>query len=121
MIKSVDKLDSKILIESSEGTFQRDFEEKIIDFHVFDETRVVIVLNAKSRYSNRNVFCVNERADILWQVEEPTSFMADKNIASSFTGIYITENEAVQLVNWNSHVFSLDIETGKLSKPTFTK
>ncbi len=121
MIVKIEKIDSKVMVESSEGVFEKKFDGTVAEYLIV-ENRVLIRLNIESQTGNRNIFCLNERAEILWQIQDSDTYRPGLGKSEApFTGMRITEDGKVRVSNWDSHGYDLDIETGKLSNAKWTK
>ncbi len=73
----------------------------------------------------RNVFAVNDKGEVVWQIEKspyerPGPYGSGETIPNPFTNIGITKNGQLKAFA-SSFLFDVDIETGKLSNPEFTK
>ena len=116
MIKKVTFEGKNLIIESSSGTFIKNFnveiDEAIIHMH-----KIFVTLKLVRYYrDNRNVFCLNENGDILWQIQDPDTYRAGLPKSDSpFAGIIITEDGKLRAVGVDSWRYDVDMETGKLS------
>ena len=124
MIKNVKHDGKKIIIESTEGTFEKLFRDAIKET-LAHENRILVVLNYmdySKTLGNRNIFCLNERAEALWQIQNPDDSRTDgKQTDSPFVGMHITKDGRLRATSWCSYAYDVDMETGKLSNATFTK
>ena len=74
-----------------------------------------------TKQKNRNIFCLNERGDILWRIQDPNDLRKDgKKSDWPFVGLWV-KDDILGATNWNSIAYEVDIETGVLSNGEFTK
>jgi hypothetical protein len=76
---------------------------------------------------NRNIFAVNEKGKVVWQIEEVPDKYCRKDLNKNeivkeiYTGIWIDEKGVLKVFIPMGFIFDVDIKTGKLSNPAFTK
>ncbi len=81
----------------------------------------------KEKYDKcRNVFAVNDKGEVVWQIEKspyehPGPYGSGETIPNPFTGMIVDENGQLKVGDGGGWSFDVDIETGKLSNPRFTK
>jgi len=81
-----------------------------------------VLVKFSTIYGNRNIFCLNERGDVLWQIQDSDTYRAGLPKSDSpFTGIRITDDGKIRVSNWDSHGYEVNIETGRLSDARWTK
>jgi hypothetical protein len=79
------------------------------------------------REENRNIFAVNEQGEIVWQIEEvPDEYCGIDSktkeiVKESYLGLWINEKGILKVGIGRGYDFDVDIKTGKLSNPEFTK
>lgn len=125
MIDDIKTQEKKVIINSTEGVFEKEFKEKI-QKHLIFSGRALILLNYmdySKTYGNRNIFCLNERGDVLWQIKDPNLYRVagSKETDAAFVGMRITKDNKLRATSWNSFTYDVDIETGALSNGEFTK
>lgn len=122
MISKVEFKDKKLIIESSNGVFIKDFNLGIAEVVVHMNKILVLLKLVRGNKENRNIFCINENGDTVWQIKDPDDYnpYVDKSDAA-FTGIRISPDGKLLANNWNSSVYEVDINTGNLSNPRWTK
>lgn len=121
MIKKIESAGTKIMIEATEGIFERDFKDKITEVLTVSD-RILVRLNIESGSGNRNIFCLNERGEVLWQIQDSDTYRPGlPKSEAPFTGMRVTEDGKVRVSNWDSHGYELDMETGRLSEARWTK
>ncbi len=74
---------------------------------------------------NRNIFAVNDKGEVVWQIEKspherPGPYGSGETIPNPFTGMIVDETGQLK-VGDASFSYDVDIETGKLSNPEFTR
>ncbi|MBI3313950.1 MAG: hypothetical protein HYZ83_06920 [Candidatus Omnitrophica bacterium] len=126
MIMSLTKEKNKVIINSSEGVFERFFDQPIYELILFQNRALVLIdtLGKKNATTekNRNVFCLNEKAELLWQIQDPDTFRPGLSKSESpFTGIYIDKEGRLRARNWDSHGYAIDVNTGELLEAHWTK
>ena len=124
MIQTVKKDDKTVTIETTEGIFKRTFLDDIQEVLVHSD-RVLVRLNYMDKsktLGNRNIFCLNERGDVLWQIQDPDTYPPGfPKSDSPFVGVRITKDNKLRATSWDSHGYEVDINTGMLSNAEFTK
>lgn len=74
---------------------------------------------------NRNIFCINESGEVVWQIEEvPEKYCRFYNgeiMKEPFMGLWIDEKGVLKVGSSSAYDFDVDIKTGKLSNAEFTK
>ncbi len=126
MIKSVSQDNpKKIVISNEKGeSHSHVFAEDIFKYLNFDN-KVIVALNYMDHsktLGNRNVFCLNDKAQVLWQIQDPDERAGDgKQSRAPFSGILVTEKGGLRATNWDSNYYEVDIETGKLLDSHWTK
>ena len=119
MIKKIEILKNILKIicdkENNSFKFENDIQQSII------KNNYIFVL-IKSRDVNRNVYCLNESGNIIWQIEDPDLKRPNKITTDSpFTWIQFVDDFKLQAFNWDSHKYEVDINTGLLKNPVWTK
>lgn len=92
--------------------------EKII--HVKDAFFVMTDTNKEIR--NRNIFKISMKGVIEWQIQDPFEFRgvkSDRSAAFTYLGYDAQQNLRGGAMDCFSYV--IDVETGKLTNPEFTK
>ena len=123
----IEKKDQKITIKN--GTL---LVEKEFPFDVWETLQVgkklLVLLDTLGRRDipketkNRNIFCLNERGDILWQIQDPVeTFSIKKPDDNPFVGINVFEGRRLVATTWKGFYYDVDLETGKLSNCGYTK
>jgi len=122
-----EKRDKKLIIHSREGQFEKDFKFPIREVLEI-QGRLIVRLDTLGRKDinteekNRNIFCLNERGDILWQIQDPDTYPPGfPKSDSPFVGMRLTKDGKLRATSWDSHAYDVDIETGTLSNAEFTK
>ncbi len=72
----------------------------------------------------RNVFAVNDKGEVVWQIEKAPceNRTADGEvIPQSFTDVWISKEGTLKAFAPMGFCFDINVETGKLSNPRFTK
>lgn len=106
--------------ESLEGNFCKEFDGEIAEYYIVDN-RILVRLKFSPKSGNQNIFCLNARADLLWQIQDPDSLrQLQTKTEAPFTKILISPQK-IEAINWNSNSYELDIGTGKISNPRWTK
>lgn len=119
--------ENKIRICSIEGTFEREFQFKIHEALEIKD-RMLVLLSTPGRKDisketkNRNIFCLNERGDILWQIQDQVeTFSVKIPDDNPFVGIDVFEGKRLVATTWKGYYYDVDLETGKLSNCGYTK
>lgn len=121
MINKVDIKTKELSINSTEGSFNVLFKKEVKSVEILDN-KILVLLYSSPTYGNRNVFCLNERGDILWQVQDPDELLR-KDVStndSAFMKLSVDYND-IKVFSWNSYVYDVDLNTGSLSNPEFVK
>lgn len=122
MIKKITIENSLIVIETDKGAYNYDFKDKIEEYQIHRD-KIYIRLNMKSRYNNRNIFCLGEKGNITWQVQDPDTFrqnMAPRD--APFSAIFVGVNSRTLLgQNFNSHDYTIDLDSGKIIDAKWSK
>jgi len=99
MIQTVKKDDKTVTIETTEGIFKRTFLDDIQEVLVHSD-RVLVRLNYMDKsktLGNRNIFCLNERGDVLWQIQDPDTYPPGfPKSDSPFVGMRITNDNKLR-------------------------
>jgi hypothetical protein len=90
---------------------------------IYDDSIVVRyqhVSHIKDKYETwyRNIFAVNEKTEVLWQIEEALSFCREgesKPDPAPFVNIWINDKGVLQCAIGMGVNYDVDIKTGKLS------
>lgn len=90
-IQEVSRHKNIIQIIDESGTSERVFDHDILEIRIIDN-KVIVRIDAldkpKAEKENRNIFCLDEKAQILWQIQEHES-------NTPYTGFKIVEKGAV--------------------------
>lgn len=91
-----------------------DWVEKAFVFN----SRILVQFSFKNNQTKNssNIICLDLDGNKLWSIEKPKY-----SPQSPFIGMYIADNNKVEVVNWDSYVYKLNIDNGKISCPRFTK
>lgn len=122
MIKGIRiTLSNQVGIISDEGTFCAEFPFDVHEVFLWHNKLLVRTQVPKGEKFNRNIFCLNEKGEILWQIQDPDERNSVvKKTDSPFVGIY-TKKEALRVANWNSYDYDVDLNTGNISNAEFSK
>ena len=100
MLEEVAKNKNKIQITTDAGVSERVFESDITAFKIIDD-KIIVLIDAleKSQMTrkNCNVFCLDENAEILWQIQKSK---AD----SPFIGLRIMGNGVLRVLKGGSRL-----------------
>ena len=111
MLEEVAKDKNKIRITSDSGVRERVFECDIAEFKIIDDKIVVLVntLNKQPQTENKNcnVFCLDENAEILWQIQKPEA-------GFRFTGLRVMGNGVLRILKNGARLADLRIEQTSL-------
>ena len=122
MIKRVKFENKKLIIESSNGTFIKNFNLEIDEVCIHMNKILVILKLVRDDKENRNIFCLDEDGKILWQIKDPYDYNPYiKKSDSRFTGIIIKPDNKIIVNNLNSNIYEVDINTGNLTMAGWTK
>lgn len=109
-IQEVSRFKNKIRIIDDSGTSERVFEHDIVEFQIIDN-KVIVRIDAldkpKTENRDRNIFCLDEKAQILWQIKKHKT-------NTSYTGFKMIENGGLRVFNWSSDHYDVDLTTGRL-------
>jgi hypothetical protein len=126
MIKHVSINGKKILINTEQGEFTRQFLDPIQQYLIYKDKRVLVLLNYmdySKKLGNQNVYCLDEKADILWRIQDPfhEADPKEKKEKDAFAGIYVKENEQLGATTLAGYAYDIDAETGEVSNARFVK
>lgn len=114
MIKRTRIENEELTIETERGIFKRRFHNGIYKSLIFGANILVLLKLVKGDAENRNIFCLDENAEIKWQIEDPDLKLLNKTKTSSaFTEIRIKDNKLIAN-SWNDGIYEVDISTGKI-------
>ncbi|GEM_PF-3829417 len=126
MIEKIDVEGRKLIMVSSNGTFIKDFNQEIAETIIHIDKIFIKLKLVQGDKENRNIFCLNEKMEILWQVQDPDDYWS--HIAkhaikthARFTGIRITPEGKLIANNVDSHIYALDLETGEILSAEYTR
>ncbi len=88
--------------------------KEFIDF----ENVIVVCLNYYDVPFNENIFAINYKGKVLWQITKYTSVEDRK---SSFVGLNRENENSCWAVNWDGTSLLLDIATGKILKDKWVR
>ena len=127
MVKKIDVEGKKLIIVSSNGTCIKSFNQEIAETIIHDNKIFVKLKLVQGDKENRNIFCLNEKGEVLWRVQDPDDYWSQitkKTIKAHarFTGIAIKNKEdVITAYNCDSHIYNIDLETGKILSAKWTK
>lgn len=121
MIQKVGVEKNEIAIQTDEGVFKKRFYCGIAKYLIY-ENKIFIRLELVGKdKNNQNIFCLNENAEILWQIQDPDSLLLPmRKTDSVFTDIKIKNNKLIAN-NWNDGIYEVDMNTGKIKYIGWTK
>lgn len=123
MDKLIVKFDeNRLFVEANGGLFFKSFKVPISELLCLEERIIIRLKNlGEGGNSNRNVYCLNKKAEIVWQIQDPDDFLDDgEKTGCPFTGIKYV-NGKLRAFNWCDCVYNVDIETGKISDPDYVR
>ncbi len=94
-----------------------EFPYKIKDFKFIKDRVIVLIESPVKSNFNENIFCLNLNGDLIWQVEKIDHIYSD----SPYDSIEVDEKVILKADNYDSFLYELDIETGKILDKRFTK
>ena len=85
---------------------------------IFLKNKLIVCLKPKvGEVLNRNVFCVDDKGEIVWQIEEsPHGGVKEK----PYISIYLSNNTPVAK-NWIGVDYYIDIDDGSISVKSFNR
>jgi len=120
MAEKIVFLGNKLMISGQDGMIEREFQRDIKE-EVECQDKIFIRIKYVKGDRNNNILCLNEKGEILWQIQDPDELSkSGKKTDSPFVGLYI-RNGVIRAANWNSFDYDINLENGKLSNPEFTK
>lgn len=121
MIRHVEVVDKRIVIRTNEGQYQKEFDCKIKNIVEVENKILVLIESYQNPYKNRNVFCLDLRAKVMWQIQDPDSLSKDpKPSSAAFTDLKKVD-EKIFAWTWDGYRFCIDIQNGYLLDANFTK
>ena len=107
MLEEVAKDKNKIRITSESGVRERVFACDVAEFKIIDNKIIVLVnmLNKQPQAENKNcnVFCLDENAEILWQIQKPEA-------GFRFTGLRVMGSGVVRVFKNGARLTDLRVE-----------
>ncbi len=121
MIKNFQIHDNKIVIYSNNQEYQKVFDRKID--RVIQHNDKLIVLLLLTGAPNQNILCLNEKAQVLWIVQDPDDYEngGKYKTRSPFGGTWITDDNLLGGQNVCGSDYYINIDTGKIVGHEFTK
>jgi hypothetical protein len=78
------------------------------------DNRIIVCTSSRDNNGKEfkdNIFAINRKGEILWQVETPYLFWLDKRVPQIYTSVRFIKS---QLRGQNNAIFLIDKETGKI-------
>lgn len=121
MIKNLEVVDKRIIIRTDEGQYQKEFDYKIKKTIEVENKIFVLIESYKNPYKNRNVFCLNAKAEVMWQIQDPDNLSTNqKSSSAAFTDLKKVDEKVIAWT-WDGYRFDIDMQNGQLLNASFTK
>jgi len=125
MIRNVSVAQKKISLNTDQGSFSRQFRDPILKYLIYGN-RILVVLNYmdySKTLENQNVYCLDERADIVWQIQDPfvKSNANKKKHRDGYVDVYIKEGNKLGATTFGGYAYTLNADTGQVSQAKFVK
>ena len=125
MIKEVRYKGNNLHVGSTEGFKEIDLKYKIWNVLTYNN-KIFVLFEPDELYgreiNNKNIICLDEGGETVWKIENidalrPSGTKTD----SPFVGMSLGDNGILHVRNWDGYFLNVDMNTGKLSNPRWTK
>ncbi|MCA9396523.1 MAG: hypothetical protein KC649_05070 [Candidatus Omnitrophica bacterium] len=106
--------DGMLRVLSDDGEFGAKFEDEIAEVLIAGGNRIVVRLNMVGPKRNRNVICLDQGCELVWQIEDPWED-SENDLDSPFDEIKY-EDGSLRAHNASEFWVEIDQESGNINE-----